>query len=55
MNKYLAISSDNTSVEKRPKRTEPSGLLAGWKQKLAKDKSTTIARKYPNLHFTLSN
>ncbi|KIM37142.1 hypothetical protein M413DRAFT_13510 [Hebeloma cylindrosporum] len=37
--------SEKVNVEKRPKRSEPSGLLAGWKHKLAKEKSATIASR----------
>src|SRR5271155_1074919 len=34
------------NVDKRAKHNEPSGLLHGWKHKLAKERATIISGKY---------
>ena len=39
----LVFLSEN--ADKRAKHTEPSGLLPGWKQKLAKEREKTISGK----------
>ena len=38
----LEYSNCNDDIDKRQKRAAPSGLLAGWKQSLAKKQVKTI-------------